>query len=76
MDCPAGVDIPRVFSHYNFYQLTKNAVMFGNHYRSLLPKQKANNCIACGRCIDRCPQHVQIPEYMKEVAAFAAGLNM
>jgi predicted aldo/keto reductase-like oxidoreductase len=73
MDCPAGVDIPVVFSQYNHYQLSKKRDAFDNTYRYLPEKEKAHNCISCGKCVKLCPQGIEIPKFMGEIAAFAAG---
>jgi predicted aldo/keto reductase-like oxidoreductase len=73
MDCPAGVDIPRVFSQYNHYQLTKRKDSFIGTYRYLLEKEKAHNCVNCGRCVTLCPQGIDIPKHLKEIAEFAAS---
>jgi predicted aldo/keto reductase-like oxidoreductase len=72
MDCPAGVDIPVVFSQYNHYQLSKKRDAFVSTYRYLPEKEKAHNCISCGKCVKLCPQGIEIPKFMKEIAAFAA----
>jgi predicted aldo/keto reductase-like oxidoreductase len=73
MDCPSGVDIPRIFSHYNYYQTSRNRDQFNGYYRSLTDRQKADKCISCGACVKLCPQGIGIPQYMKEIAAFAAS---
>ncbi|MHC6203809.1 aldo/keto reductase [Breznakiellaceae bacterium SP9] len=72
MDCESGVDIPRVFSHYNTYQTTKERFIFDMCYRSLSDSQQPKNCIGCGECLKKCPQSIDIPRFMKEIAAFAA----
>ncbi|MDR3139598.1 MAG: aldo/keto reductase, partial [Treponema sp.] len=72
MDCPVGIDIPRIFSQFNHYQISKNRNVFTGTYRYLLEKEKAHNCVSCGRCVKLCPQNIDIPKYMKEIAAFAA----
>lgn len=72
MECPAGVDIPRLFSIYNHYCMRKNPVAFNNSYRTLKEGQEAHNCIACGECLERCPQGIDIPARMGEIMAFAA----
>jgi predicted aldo/keto reductase-like oxidoreductase len=73
MDCPAGVDIPMVFRQYNHYQLSGKRDVFDNTYRYLPEKEKAHNCVSCGACVKLCPQGIDIPRFMKEIAAFAAG---
>jgi predicted aldo/keto reductase-like oxidoreductase len=73
MPCPKGVDIPRVFSIYNHYRIVKNRIPFDNGYSTLNEKEKASSCVQCGQCVKKCPQHLTIPEYMKEIDAFAAG---
>jgi predicted aldo/keto reductase-like oxidoreductase len=70
-DCPQGVAIPRIFSHYNLYQIDKNKGAFANNYRSLLEREKAHNCVGCGLCMTHCPQQIKIPDFLKEIAAFA-----
>ncbi|MDR0554414.1 MAG: aldo/keto reductase [Treponema sp.] len=72
-DCPAGVNIPRIFSHYNLYQVSKNKGGFMGNYRTLLEREKAHNCVNCGQCMEHCPQGIKIPDRLKEIAAFAAA---
>jgi predicted aldo/keto reductase-like oxidoreductase len=73
MDCPAGVDIPRIFSQYNHYQIKKNRDTFIGTYKYLLEKEKAHNCVNCGRCVKLCPQGIDIPKHLKEIAEFVAS---
>jgi predicted aldo/keto reductase-like oxidoreductase len=73
MDCPSGVDIPRVFSQYNHYQISKNKDVFSGSYRTLLEKEKAHNCVSCGRCVKLCPQAIDIPKHLGDIAAFTAS---
>jgi predicted aldo/keto reductase-like oxidoreductase len=73
-DCPAGVDIPRIFSYYNFFQINKDKGGFVNGYRAILEKEQAHNCVACGQCMNHCPQGIKIPDRLKEIAAFAAAV--
>jgi predicted aldo/keto reductase-like oxidoreductase len=77
LDCPMGVNIPRVFAVYNLYRTlpTKDqalaARLFSNHYRALTISEQAHNCVACGQCGPRCPQGIDIPEQMRMIAALA-----
>ncbi|MDR1509973.1 MAG: 4Fe-4S dicluster domain-containing protein, partial [Synergistaceae bacterium] len=81
MDCPVGVDIPRVFAAYNHYRtilestnVTVANIVFGNTYtRVLNESQKAHNCVSCRKCVEHCPQGIEIPKFMKDIAAFAAA---
>jgi predicted aldo/keto reductase-like oxidoreductase len=73
MDCPSGVDIPRLFSQYNYYKLSGKKDDFLNTYRYLKETERADKCINCGACVKLCPQSIDIPARMKEIAAFAAG---
>lgn len=80
MDCPAGVDIPRVFAIYNHYRtqegLPNARVMFDALYRSLSESAQAKHCVACGECLEHCPQGIAVPEFMEKIAAFAAGPSL
>lgn len=73
MDCPSGVNIPVVFRQYNHYQVSKKRDVFDGLYRYLPEKEKAHNCVSCGACVKLCPQGIDIPRFMGEIAAFAAG---
>lgn len=74
MDCPSGVDIPRVFSAYNTFRTTDSKMRFTIDYRSLDEGQQAHNCIACGACLEHCPQGIAIPAMMEMVREAAASL--
>ena len=71
MDCPAGVSIPEAFAAYNRYATSKSRSMFEELYHALDAGQRADNCVACGTCLSKCPQHIDIPKHMKEIAALA-----
>jgi len=66
LPCPSGVDIPEVFSIYN------DLLMYGDENRSRMfyswldDKTRADKCAECGECLDKCPQHVEIPEWLKK----------
>lgn len=61
--CPAGVLIPRIFHTWNNYG------MFGNKgsvkwvwNTQLKPEERPENCLQCGACEEKCPQHISIRE--------------
>ncbi|OFW57492.1 MAG: aldo/keto reductase [Candidatus Solincola sediminis] len=79
MPCPQGVDIPSCFDVYNIkhvfaaqdaqliYTVRNGALAGEPSYASL--------CTECGTCEDLCPQGLDIPALLKDVAAeFDKGL--
>jgi len=72
MPCPSNVNIPLNFEAMNYhkvYGLTQHAK---NVYNDIRPDrdrgEKADKCIECGICEDKCPQKIKIREQLKEVA--------
>ncbi|MBU3177520.1 aldo/keto reductase [Clostridium estertheticum] len=64
MPCPAGVNIPKNFTFYN------NHFMFDkdeNYSLSVPNKEKASNCVECGKCETHCPQGISIRKELKNV---------
>jgi uncharacterized protein len=73
MPCPSGVDIPANFRIYNDY------CMFGDEQRSRSmyalmlmggfggEHSDASLCIECKKCVEHCPQHLDIPQQLKSV---------
>lgn len=89
MDCPAGVDIPKVFWTYNRCATSmhlpvsfssrhlsdENAGIFLKEYDSVPEKNRAEHCVACGKCMQHCPQGIRIPERMKEISRLISTLR-
>ena len=72
--CPMNVQIPRLFSLYNADLQEVETKAWSSHeelYANLAVTEGigvASDCIECGMCEDRCPQHLEIREYLKAVA--------
>jgi predicted aldo/keto reductase-like oxidoreductase len=67
LPCPSGVNIPRVFEIYNdliMYGDERHAQMVYNNF--LNEDERANLCIECGECLDKCPQNIEIPDWLKK----------
>lgn len=67
MECPAGVDIPEMFRLFNRYSIGKNKEAYKREYEALDQGKQASACVACGQCMEHCPQKIQIPEELKKI---------
>jgi hypothetical protein len=68
LPCPQGVAIPDNFPQLNnlsIYRNRKSAEFF--YFHILKEDQRASNCEECGQCEELCPQHIPIPDKLKEV---------
>ena len=76
MPCPSGVMIPVCFEEYNKLHLfgAREEVKFRYAFRTsgeLIDGKPghASQCVQCGACLDKCPQHIAIPDVLKDVVA-------
>ena len=70
MPCPSGVSIPAIFQLYNDQALFDDWFYTANLYNNLaVVDAHAELCTECGQCVEQCPQHLQIPEKLKEAHA-------
>lgn len=66
--CPVKVDIPRNLALYNQF---KNGIPLFHAklvYDAMNKEQRASQCIQCGNCQKKCPQKIEIPKHLKEIA--------
>ncbi|NOZ20714.1 MAG: aldo/keto reductase [Planctomycetes bacterium] len=68
MPCSNGVDIPGNFAAMNFAKVHGLVDLAKQQYKRLGEKS-AEHCVECGECAGKCPQHIEIQERLKEVAA-------
>ena len=71
--CTEDIDIAKIFDLYNKHKLleTDEWTQFGNaylNYSKLDGVGIASDCIECENCIEECPQQINIPEVLKDVA--------
>jgi predicted aldo/keto reductase-like oxidoreductase len=67
MPCPAGVDIPRNLELYNqgmCQNLSLSKALYSWHLKR---EWRADSCIQCGTCEEKCPQHIPIMKWMKDI---------
>ena len=69
--CPQQIAIPDYFSLYNAAQQFSDQRSNSKLYYDLLAKNhgRASECIECGQCEAQCPQHIDIIDNLKLVAA-------
>ncbi len=81
LPCPVGVKIPVCFEWYNNLHAFgdvmgsrfKYAMTTGDVFRDEPETGFASQCVACGECLDKCPQNINIPEELKKAAADLEG---
>jgi predicted aldo/keto reductase-like oxidoreductase len=85
--CPQNVNIPACFAAYNVSHITGMISGIQQYVTStalLNPRKNyaASNCIECGACEKKCPQHIPIAKSLKQVTKkmepfwLRAGLNI
>jgi predicted aldo/keto reductase-like oxidoreductase len=70
--CPSGVDIAGCFEIYDNFYLSGNereaklmyAAKPGGIIRGDVPGY-ASQCVQCGQCVEKCPQHLDIPIFLE-----------
>ena len=72
MPCPMGVDIPGMFQlHNKAYAFGKTRGRFREAYKGM-ESGTADQCVACGECLSKCPQSIQIPDLMENLRQLAS----
>lgn len=66
--CPTGVNIPRNLALHN--QVKGGLPLFHAKlvYDAMSEDERASNCVHCGVCRKKCPQQINIPQLMAEIA--------
>ncbi len=89
MPCPYGLDIPAILLHYNKcvnegnvpenqqasnYHKARRAFLIG--YDRTVPRlRQASHCIGCGKCVEHCPQRINIPRELQRIDSFVEQLK-
>ena len=70
--CPAGVNIPEVFSMYNAASMFDTRKGTGSWYKASLvgDGHSADACVRCGECVPKCPQGIGIPDRLEEAHTY------
>lgn len=74
MPCPNNVNIPRNFELYNECVIYDDLITPRNSYKYFLDENtRANLCVGCRVCEEKCPQHIPISEWMPKVHDLLSG---
>ena len=77
--CPQKIAIPDYFALYNSVKsaTTENSSSQSVYYLNLTATHgRARECIECGECVKTCPQHLAIPDLLKDVSNTFDGFIM
>ena len=71
LPCPSGVEISTIFRIFNeaaMYDDFNHAQFFymGAAPDGLKEDQRADNCQECEECLEKCPQQIAIPDWLKK----------
>lgn len=83
MPCPEGVNIPLCFETYNTLYMSGNAdetkFMYAARLGGVLSggeAEFASLCVQCGKCLEKCPQHLDIPMILESVVEELEGPDL
>ena len=74
MPCPSEVHIPGCFEVYNKMHMFGNPqegkVLYAIRMSGIISGTAgyASQCVQCGECLEKCPQEIQIPDVLEQVA--------
>lgn len=89
MPCPYGLNIPEILIHYNHcvnkgnvpesqqaanYQKARRAFLVG-YDRSVPRLRQADHCVGCRKCVEHCPQRIDIPRELERINTFVEKLK-
>lgn len=72
MPCPQGINIPYIFDCYtksNVYGLKELGKDMYSRVGDDRHGSTPDKCVKCGACMKKCPQHIKIPDKLRDVAA-------
>ena len=73
LPCPNGVNIPRVFEIYNDAKIYGDEESARISYAWLEEEQRANLCLECHECLEKCPQQIEIPDWLSKAHELLRG---
>jgi predicted aldo/keto reductase-like oxidoreductase len=65
--CPNQVNIPRIFELYNQASMYNVLPQSRRQYERMPMETRADMCLDCQECEEKCPQHIEISKWMPVV---------
>ncbi|OED29547.1 aldo/keto reductase [Methanosphaera sp. WGK6] len=69
-NCPANINISKFFELYNTQKLLNQSHSIAMYYRNYVSDsnhKKPSDCLKCNKCLDYCPQKLNIPDNLDKV---------
>jgi len=82
MPCPSDVSIPNCFEVYNMMHLfdkeEEAKFIYAIRMSGMISGTPglASQCVQCGECLEKCPQEIEIPDFLELVAAEMEDANL
>ena len=63
-----NIAIPEYFSLYNQQKGEETSAELNAAYHAMAAERgRASDCIGCGQCEEKCPQHIEIMNWLQKV---------
>ena len=77
--CPKGIKIPTIFQAYTYHNVYGLHDLAKRTYQNYVNNEKepgatSKDCVSCGYCEKKCPQHLQVRELLKKAEAALEAL--
>jgi predicted aldo/keto reductase-like oxidoreductase len=77
--CPKGIKIPTIFQAYTYHNVYGLHDLAKKVYQGYVNNEKepgatSKDCVNCGYCEKKCPQHLKVRELLKKAEAALEAL--